>query len=139
MAGLVYPGKSSIHRELAAIDTFIDALNDSNLRMRVRDKEPKNLDHALHIALLAEANTESKLNAVMDDPTTKGKEYTYKARGVQNATNGNYSSPNVSVDSVNARCDKICELIEGMCKTGGTGENTANVGGAPKTGIARAT
>jgi len=37
--------------------------------MRVRDKEPKNLDHALHIALLAEANTESKLNAATDDPT----------------------------------------------------------------------
>jgi len=33
MASLAYPGKSSIHRELAAIDAFIDALNDSNLRM----------------------------------------------------------------------------------------------------------
>jgi len=43
--------------------------------MRVRDKEPKNLDHALHIALLAEANTESKLNAAQDDPTIRGKEY----------------------------------------------------------------
>jgi len=42
IAGLTYPGKSSIHRELAATDAFIDALNDSNLRMRVRDKEPKN-------------------------------------------------------------------------------------------------
>jgi len=57
MAGLAYPGKNSIHRELAAIDALIDALGDSNLRMRVRDKEPKSLDHALHIALLAEANT----------------------------------------------------------------------------------
>jgi len=73
MAGLAYPGKSSIHRKLAAIDAFIDALNDSNLRMRVRDKELKNLDHALHIALLSEANTESKLNATQEDPTTRGK------------------------------------------------------------------
>jgi len=110
MAGMAYPGKSSIHRELAAVDAFIDALNDSNLRMRVRDKEPKNLDHALHIALLAEANTKSKLNATTDDPTTKGKEYSYKARGVQNTNSGNHSSSNVSADSVNARCDKICEL-----------------------------
>jgi len=77
MASLAYPGKSLIYRELAAIDAFIDALNDSNLRRRVRDKEPKNLDHALHIALLAEANTESKLNAASDDPTTRGKEYSY--------------------------------------------------------------
>jgi len=36
MAGLAYPGKSSIHKELASIDAFIDALNNSNLRMRVR-------------------------------------------------------------------------------------------------------
>jgi len=60
MAGLAYPGKNSIHRELAAIDAFIDPLGDSNMRMRVPDKEPKSLDHALHIALLAEANTEAK-------------------------------------------------------------------------------
>jgi len=91
MAGLAYPGKSSIHRELAAIDAFIDGLNDSNLRMRVRDKEPKNIDHALHIALLAEANTESKLNAAQDDPMTRAKENIYKARGVQNANNGNHT------------------------------------------------
>jgi len=61
MAGVAYPGKSSIHRELAPIDAFTDALNDSNLRTRVRDKEPKNLDYALHIVLLAVVNTESKL------------------------------------------------------------------------------
>jgi len=82
--------------------------------MRVRDKEPKNLDHALHIALLAEANTESKLNAAQDDPTTRGKDY--KARGVQNANNANNGTSNVSVDSINNRCDKICEMFETMCK-----------------------
>jgi len=110
MAGLAYPRKSSIHRELTSIDAFIDALNDSNLRMRVRDKEPKNLDHALHIALLAEANTESKLNAAQDDPTTRGKKY--KARGVQNTSNVNNGASNVSVESKNNRCDKICEMLE---------------------------
>jgi len=139
MASLAYPGKSSIHRELAAIDAFIDVLNDSNLRMRVRDKEPKNLDHALHIALLAEANTERKLNAAVDKSVTKGKEYTYKARGVQNTNNGNYSSPNVNVDSVNNRCDKICEMIENMCKSNMKGETATTAGGAPATAVATAT
>jgi len=43
MAGLAYLGISSIHKELAAIDAFIDALNDSNLRMRVRDKNQRTL------------------------------------------------------------------------------------------------
>jgi len=139
MAGLAYPGKSSIHRELAAIDAFIDALNDSNLQMRVRDKEPKNLDHALHIVLLAEANTELKLNAAPDDPTTRGKKYSYKARGVQNANNGNHSSSNVSVDSVNNRCDKICEMIETMCKSNAKGDTATTAVGVSATRIATAT
>jgi len=104
MSGLAYLGKSSINRELASIDVFIDASNDSNLRMRIRDKELKNLDHALHIALLAEANTEAKLNAAQDDPTTRGKEY--KARGVQNTNSSNNGASNISIDSINNRCDK---------------------------------
>jgi len=115
MAGLAYPGKSSIHREFAAIDAFIDALNDSNLHMRVRDKEPKNLDHALHIALLPEANTEAKQNATQEEQIMRGKDY--KARVVQNATPSSGGSSNASVDSVNNRCDKICEMLETMFKS----------------------
>jgi len=136
MAGLAHLGKILIHRELAAIDAFINALNDSNLRMRVRDKELKNLDHALNIALLAEANTESKLNATSDDPTTRGKEYSYKARGVPNANNGNHSMSNVSVDSVNNRCDKICEMIKTMCKSNMKEETATTAVGAPATVVA---
>jgi len=139
MAGLAYPGKSSIHRELAAIDAFIDALNDSNLRMRVRDKEPNNLDLALHIALLAEANTESKLNATPEDPTTRGKENSYKARVVQNANGVNHGSSNVSVDSLNSRCDKVCEMIENMCKSNAKGDTAGTTIGAPTTGVSNAT
>jgi len=72
MAGLAYRGKSSIHRELASIDAFIDALNDSNLKMRVRDKEPKNLDHALHIALLAEYGVENERRNRRPDGSGQG-------------------------------------------------------------------
>jgi len=88
MAGLAHPGKSSIHRELPAIDAFIDALNNSNLRMRVRDKEPKNFDYALHIALLAEANTESKVNTVADDPTTRARSSVIKRAAYRMQTSG---------------------------------------------------
>jgi len=122
MAGLAYLGKSSIHKELASIDSFIDALNDSNLRMRVHDKEPKNLDRALHIALLAEANTELKLNAATDDPTARGKEY--NARGIQNTSSANNVPSNVSIDSINNGCDKICEMLETMYKSNGKGDTT---------------
>jgi len=139
MAGLAYPGKSSIHKKLAAIDAFIDALNDSDLRMRVRDKEPKNLDHALHIALLAEANTKSKLNATQDDPTTRGKKNSCKARVVQNANGVNHGPLNVSVDSIKSRCDKICEIIETMCKSNAKGDTAGTAVGAPTTGDSTAT
>jgi len=134
MAGLAYPGRSSIHRELASIEAFIDALNDSNLRMHVRDKEPKNLDHALHIALLAEANTELKLNTAPDDPMARGKQY--KGRGVQNTSNANNGSFNVSVDSINNRCDKICEMLETMCKNNEKGNTitSATTSSTPRTG-----
>jgi len=57
MAGLAFPGKSSIHREIAEKEAFIEAINDGSLRMRIRDKEPNGLEQALRIALLAEANT----------------------------------------------------------------------------------
>jgi len=57
MAGLAFPGKSSIHKKLAEAEVFFKAIIDGNLRMRIRDKEPKNLNYALRIALLAEANT----------------------------------------------------------------------------------
>jgi len=137
MAGLAYPGKSSIHRGLAYIDAFIDALNDSNLRMRVRDKEPKNLDHALHIALLAEANTESKLNAATDDSTARGKDY--KVRGEQNTSNANNISCNVSVDTINNGCDKICEMLEVMCKNNGKGDTTTAVVTSATPGTGKAT
>jgi len=122
-AGFASPGKSSIHRELAAIDASIDALNDSNLRMRVRDKEPKNLDHALLIALPAEANTEAKQNATQEEQIMRGKEY--KARVVQNATQSSAGSSNASVDSINNRCDKICEMLETMFKSSITDGATA--------------
>jgi len=112
------------------MDAFIDALNDSKLRMRVRDKEPKNLDHAHHIALLAEANTEAKQNATQEEQIMRGKDY--KARVVQNATPSGASSPNASVDSVNNRGDKNCEMLETMFKSNGA-EGTATMAAAVST------
>jgi len=38
MAGLAFPGKSSIHRELAETEAFIEAITDGHLRMRIKIK-----------------------------------------------------------------------------------------------------
>jgi len=43
MVGLAFPGKSSIHKEIAETEVFIEAINDGSLKMRIRDKEPKGL------------------------------------------------------------------------------------------------
>jgi len=43
--------------------------------MRIRDKEPKGLDHALRIALLAEANTVERVIVETVDVPVKAKEY----------------------------------------------------------------
>jgi len=140
MAGLAYPGKSSIHRELAAIDAFIDALGDSNMRMRVRDKEPKSLDHVLHIALLAEANTEAKRAIALEDSQTRANKY--KARVVQNANKPVGSAQAASIDSINDRCDKICEMLENIYKdkvvaTASRTDTTA-AGNSPSTPVSNA-
>jgi len=80
------------------------------MKMRVRDKEPKSLDHALHIALLAEANTEAKPVLALDKSQPKANTIIinkYKARVVQNANKPAGNAPTASVDSINDRCEKI--------------------------------
>jgi len=81
MAGLAFPGKCSIHKELAETEAFIEAITDGNLWMRIRDKEPKDLDHALRIALLAEANTVERVIVETVESPVKANEY--KARSAQ--------------------------------------------------------
>jgi len=63
MAGLAFLEKSSYHREITETYAFIKANIEGRFRMKIRDKEPKDLDQALHIALLGEANTEDRNNA----------------------------------------------------------------------------
>jgi len=81
MAGLAFPGKSSNHRELAETEAFNEAITDNNLRMRIRDKEPKDLDNALRIALLTEANTVERVIVETIEEPIKNKEY--KARSAR--------------------------------------------------------
>src|SRR5258708_28223076 len=56
---LAYPGAASEHRDVLEVDAFVGALNDENLELRVRDKEPVDLDSALRFALASEANSQA--------------------------------------------------------------------------------
>jgi len=82
--------------------------------MRVRDKEPKSLDHALHIALLAEANTEMKPAGAVEESQARANNY--KARVLQNVNKPAVNAQTATVESINERCDKICEMMANIYK-----------------------
>jgi len=52
---LAYPGQVGELSEIVARDSFLDALNDRSLRVRILEREPRNLDEALYIACRLEA------------------------------------------------------------------------------------
>jgi len=60
----------------------------------------------------------------------------YKARVVQNAAPSSAGSSNVSIDSVNNRCDKICERLEKIFKGNGADGTTAIAAGVSTTASA---
>ena len=47
---LSYPGESSALSDIVGRDAFLEALDDQTLRVRILEKEPKNVDEALNIA-----------------------------------------------------------------------------------------
>jgi len=113
MAGLAFPGKSSIHRELAETEAFIEAITERNLRMKNRDKEPKDLDHALRIALLAEANTVERVIVETVEAPVKAKKY--RARSAQSfdeVTIAAVTNEQSVRENIEQKCAKMCDMLE---------------------------
>jgi len=54
IAALAFPTADYESREAMATDAFLDALGDTDLFMRIRDRQPTILDAALAIALQME-------------------------------------------------------------------------------------
>jgi len=137
MAGLAFPGKSFIHREIAETEAFINPINDGSLRMRIRDKEPKWLEQALRIAHMVVANTAERVSV----EAVEGKVKDYRARSAQNAHNVLSASPikestvaevNSEVkekDGLDKRYEKMCEAMETLSKslTAMSAKNSASV------------
>jgi len=51
---LAHPGAPTAPRNDLAVDAFIEALDNDYYKMRVRDKDPKDLESAMRAALLVE-------------------------------------------------------------------------------------
>ena len=62
LARLAYPTAPSTMLELLAKDQFIDALQDGDMRLRLRQAHPKNLREALQLALELEGFQLASLN-----------------------------------------------------------------------------
>ena len=60
LAALAFPKLDHRARETMACDYFIDALDDPNFALKVRERSPKDLDSALRVALQLEVWSPSK-------------------------------------------------------------------------------
>jgi transposase InsO family protein len=59
---LAFPGPSTIHSETIAIRSFIDALLDKEIAMKIREHEPKSLDQAYNLAMRLEGYRKAERN-----------------------------------------------------------------------------
>src|SRR5207244_5659587 len=57
MLQLAYPGKTTDQGNAVAVDSFLAALDDPALEVRIRDHQPVDLDSAYNKALIFEANS----------------------------------------------------------------------------------
>jgi predicted aspartyl protease len=112
-----YPGKGSVHRDIAACDAFIDALDDPALEQRVRDKLPDNLDEAYRLAVVLEANSrgaEFKVSA--DKQRERGARY--DVRGITADLEASRGSADVydvrAVQTGKQDLDLLKEEVAGM-------------------------
>src|SRR6478735_712433 len=60
---LAYPGPQSELRDQLAVEAFVDSLDEAELKIRVKDRFPKDLAEAFQIALRLEANSPGKTKA----------------------------------------------------------------------------
>ncbi|MEZ4720247.1 MAG: RNase H-like domain-containing protein [Flavobacteriales bacterium] len=60
LIALAYPGEMSELRDAIAVDAFLESLDDDTFEIRIRDRQPKNLDEAFRIALTLESYTKGK-------------------------------------------------------------------------------
>ena len=79
LMSMAYPGRPSLDKDALAIESFLDALNDTSFELRIRDRDPKNLQEAFKIALTLESYEKSRGIKAHDEEIKLGN----RARTVQ--------------------------------------------------------
>lgn len=72
---MAHPGARTDLGDQLAVEAFVDALNDSQLQLRIKDRFPKNLDEAFRIAVLMESNQVNQTEASRLDTTRRNDRY----------------------------------------------------------------
>jgi len=75
LSALAYPDTDHKTREVLSCDYFIDALGDPELGLKIRERQPKDLDGALHIALQLEVwrKDSERLSQTLPQPSAENK------------------------------------------------------------------
>ena len=115
LARLAYPGRHSEHGDSVEVDAFIDALQDSKLELRIRDREPKDLDTAFRTALMLEANSRSRQPTSFDDDHSNNR-FQHKIRAVASGEQSN-ENRDYSVESDVETDDDVREWMQELKST----------------------
>src|SRR6266581_4722192 len=111
-----YPGLTLVQLDPFAVESFISALGDRELELRVRDKEPDSLDKAFQITMTAEAKAKiydsSDARGGDDDDRKRKRDNVDHARVVQAADKDKSKGPS------EVSAEKLCSLLETWLKAG---------------------
>ena len=105
---LGYPGPTSSAHEAIARDSFIDALSDE-LSLKIRERDPPNLDAALHLALRLEAIHQTNPTHDVNEDIVRAKG---RARAVSAGTN--LSNDNQILSPLNELANRFDALLKTM-------------------------
>ena len=116
LAVLAFPDLSANARESLACDYFLDSLGDSELKLKIRERNPKDMDDALKTGLLLEVWEKDAMRFRQGDERGKNK----TARGV--ASDDNAKMMNKAMESFNAglhEMNEIKNLVKGQTAKNG--------------------
>ena len=115
LSALAYPDTDHKTRELISCDYFIDALLDPDLGLKIREKQPKDLDSALHYALQFEVWTRDSERMAQTQPkpsvdNKKVREFSQGGQGNKQGSGG--AAAKKEVDKLIAEQAKLLESFQ---------------------------
>ena len=131
LMALAHPTLSQEARETIACDYYVDAMDDADFALKVRERAPATLDEALRIALQLEAWQRDARRSRNDD----GNEARPKARGAApaSATESNYEA---QFELLNRRIDELTRMVRAPAASTPLPSNTVTASQSNKEGAA---